>query len=1304
MVRTMGTRWRISKGAVTLVISSALAASAVAPLTASAQEPTAPAVTVRSATADLPPAARSALSPFAQRLEGEYVDPDRIYSADVRWWLGKASATDESLLEEVQALYDGGFRGVELCMQGDTTAPDADYAYGSEMWTHKWNLLMNKLLDLGMSVYLTSGTNWATSNVPGIDPASQQAMQNLTLGTSTVAAGQTLTTLTAPAAGNRRAGARFVTAYAYRVTSGDTVDPTSYVDLKPLITQGADAWTQNLSWTAPNDGTYRVFGLWTQGTYQTSAPSTVPSYATNYFDTRGVEALRTFWEEHYLSDPALKAKIAAGDVQLFMDSPEMTFGNGFTWWSEDMVAEFKKRKGYDITPYLFLISGVAASVTTPYHSVGMTGTYRLAGEERRRQGIVNDYQDVLTQLYRERMLQPLKTWLNSVGIETRAQISYGKPLEISEPAMDVDYPEAENLNQNNNVDIFRLWTGAAKLENKVLSSETSASRLAWNFTRQKHLRDAYSLYAAGFQRIIWHVWATGYGYGNYQWPGYQPGTFSANWFHNWGTRNPGSQDYDELNAHMGRVQRLMQTGQSRTDVGFVHQNWTQGVRSGGGIGSDNAAMNWQLAHQGVYYRSTELQDNGYTYDYFSPRFLFDDDVRFDEKTKTIEKAGYQAIVLYQSWLDLEGAKRILQWAKKGLKVVILEDAASRTPGNDGKDGALKKVTDELKTLPTVRQATVYDDIDYFSSQAGGYDDNVMEKLQELGVEPYTGYPEPNLQLLNQTREDADGNRYVYLYNYGDDDYHPYSNRPEIRNLKFGTNIKTDVQVDGQFVPYRIDPWSGEVTELADYRWEDGRTVVPVDLDQNNIDLLAFEKVDAERLHVLDTNAASAYATADGVALRATEGGTVTADLSNGDSVEQAVEVPAAYDITDWDLTVQSWRPNPTAGDLVRTETIGDLTTVNRKTSTVKTPIEVELDTLKTWDEIPEVGKAVSGEGHYEATFDWDADAASGAYLDLGDTLQESMAVWINGTKVGGHASTNPTKATRDVGGVGKPTIDDGRGNQVPLVGQEIDSGGVSWTKPVADVSDYLVDGENTITIEYNSALSNVQLDRGINVETQNVNNWWKNNFEYLSFGPERAVLRPFVDVAYAEESASSVTAVPVRGTYGRATTVVATVEGADPSGTVTVAEGDQVLGTAPVGDGQARVVLPKTALGAGTHTLTVSYDGDAANAVSSTTTTARIAKATARVQAKLSPAKLKAGARPQVKVTVSAVGITPSGRVVVKVNGKQVAAKALNRAGKVVVRLPKLQAGKRTVLVRYAGNANTKASTAKVTVKVAKRR
>ena len=62
-----------------------------------------------------------------------------------------------------------------------------------------------------------------------------------------------------------------------------------------------------------------------------------------------------FWEAHYLDDPELNAKILEGDVQLFMDSIELTPQGGITWWSEDMRDEFIARKGYDPMPYLFLV-------------------------------------------------------------------------------------------------------------------------------------------------------------------------------------------------------------------------------------------------------------------------------------------------------------------------------------------------------------------------------------------------------------------------------------------------------------------------------------------------------------------------------------------------------------------------------------------------------------------------------------------------------------------------------------------------------------------------------------------------------------------------------------------------------------------------------------------------------------------------------------------------------------------------------------------------------------------------------------
>ena len=123
----------------------------------------------------------------------------------------------------------------------------------------------------------------------------------------------------------------------------------------------------------------------------------------------------------------------------------------------------------------------------------------------------------------------------------------------------------------------------------------------------------------------------------------------------------------------------------------------------------------------------------------------------------------------------------------------------------------------------------------------------------------------------------------------------------------------------------------------------------------------------------------------------------------------------------------------------------------------------------------EVGTRVSGTALYTATFNWDASRADGAYLNFGDKLFDTMEVWINGVKVGGDVSTNPTKVKRAVSG----TIDG-----QPIVGKNLNSGGVSMTKPIVDIGAYLVDGLNTIVIDYSSSLVNVMNTSGA------TSSWW----------------------------------------------------------------------------------------------------------------------------------------------------------------------------------------------------------------------
>jgi len=1325
-------------------------------------------------------------SDFYYELVEDYGDSDIEYRTEVRWWLAEGGHTDETLLEEVQAMYDAGFRGVELCQLNVSGMDETQWGLGSEQWNHDFHVVVNRALDLGMSVGITSGTNWNTTNVPGLDPDSQAAMQCLLEANETVAAGATRTGAI-PLASNLRGKAQFLGAYAYpnaaakitadnryiqttempsnpttftidldfvlenhcagfclgmkdtenfimwqinngrsysgkiycrphhringawkdtknydvtsaighttatlpgstvhmklEVTDGTTVktyfngsttaactytvpsswgtlslnklgfrqdiggsadaeeiarfdnivvkdadgkviyenkfdDPENigfagpgvkvvdgmlrvgldqvevtegleadaFIDLTDKVVVNADGRTGTLEWTAPADKNYTIFYLWSQGTAQRSRPASKPAYCVNYFDKRGFEAWTEFFSATVLSDPALNEKIIKGDVQLFMDSIEWNWGSGFTFWCEDFAEEFLARKGYDIRPYLILAKGLKGHVSTWTDNADyVRGTYELT-DPARGQKIRNDLHDVQTELYMENLMIPMEQWLNQYNIDLRAQISYCKTPEISEPAMTVDFPEAENLNQRNQVDIYRLWSGASHLENKILSSETSATfGMQYAFSHQLHLQEAYALYAAGFSRINWHIWTSSWSpvSVSQKWPGFMSHG-SCNVI---GLREPGYAEYYELNQHLGRVQQLLREGKARADVGMLYVKYNQEMCCSVDSGSEAEDM-WMQRHDTIFFPSTELQENGYTYDYFSHEFFNSDNVYYDAENGTLELAGYKALVLWHDWLALEGAEKLLELAKQGMKIVIVDGAAETSP-YDEDDEALAAIVAELKTLPSVKVAPTADD--------------VMECLQEMGVEPYAGFE--NEQLLSQVRETEDGNRYLFLYNYcgtnlhdGDDEEH-------------GLVADTEVAVDGTFIPYEIDAWSGKVTQLGNYRWENGKTVFPVSVTYGDVALYAFEAVEEEPAHFVNTvrndavtseaikieaedctmihatredrpsintnkpyasggkvvhyisstgdglildaltqpinrltvvyeccengtlgiyvndkyvkamemthndvwtlrkgvvefetplqpgdvisvkrssggpnidcfylemvsdDAGTAYVSENGMFLRTTESGSYTTTLNDGTQATTEVTVPAAFDIKNWNLTVEEWTEGP---EIFREDTQAGVVNREHTYSTVKTNHELTLDQLRTWDVIEEIGNGMSGRGYYSAKFNWDGQA-DGAYLDFG-YLHNSMKVKINGVQ------------TSDV----------------------------NMMDPILDISDYLVEGENTIELVYSSTMTNEMLQLGRISKGQSSGGWdgyYKTN---RSYGPSQAVVIPYVDTPVEE--------------------------------------------------------------------------------------------------------------------------------------------------------------------------------------------
>ena len=987
---------------------------------------------------------------FLDQLKANYNEPDQSYMTEARWWLPEGGHTDETIREEINTLHDQGFTGFELC-QLNEAGVDADvYGYGSESWAHDAAVAIEEASKLGMRVGVTSGTHWTHANIPGLDPNSEAAGQEIGISIENVAAGQkNKGTLTLPAGKRGVAPEKikrtFVGTYAYRVGSTGNGRQTILdvnvgpIDLTDKVVQEDDqTWT--LDWTAPDDGDYVIYSMWQQGTFQSQEPAQKDSYAINYYNEDGVEALQEFLSSYYFSNEELVEAIRSADIQFFMDSLEISTSQGqrSLYWSCDMRQEFIDKKGYDIVPYLPLFYGISTGMNftgagnpdavdeARIGNIALSGADGTTVDKMTTWKITNDLYDVHTQLIKEKMMNPLREWAKeNYNMTLRAQMPYGTYMEASEMGMAMDYVETESLNMKDQTDTYRLWSGAAHIMNTMYSSETACvSSANYTLTEQDYIKIANLQFAGGINRTIWHGHSSSWGpESNTQWPGYEGMGFSLST--RLDSREPNSKDYMEMNGYFGRVQQLLREGVARTDLGILHLNYGENTEW-----PTNYA-NWIGNHQGIYWTDMSLQNAGYTYDYFSPDYL--NLMEYDAETESLgDTVGYQAILVQQQRMPVDAAERLLELAKQGLKVIIVDDAATITPYYNESNEDLKAIIDELKTL---------DNVAVVASEADAY-----PALLKMDVRPRAELVGSNEQLLTQVREDADSNLYLYAYNYCDDE-HKFLQYKNTDPQSHGTLADSDVSVDGIYVPYSIDPWTGEVAKVADYRYEDGRTIVHVTLEYNDVALLAFEPAAAEELHAVA--AETEVVNKNGVfAVRATESGTYYTTLSDGTTYVTSLDVPKATELTGWDLSVEDWTAGePEKRSETRTTTVYDpetdsfseveLTTEEVRYTTNKDIITTKLDNLTTWDNIEAIGKNVSGIGYYTTTFDWDASAADGAYLDLGTFVQNAV-VEVNGQKA------DP----------------------------------VDVVDAVIDISGLLKDGENTLKITMTSTLANRMLADG----------------------------------------------------------------------------------------------------------------------------------------------------------------------------------------------------------------------------------
>lgn len=932
------------------------------------------------------PDQRSALDRHRDAL----LDPPIEFRPELRWWLAEGLHTDRTLRFEIDAAHRLGFGGMEFLAMDEQAIDHARYGWGSEEWVHDSQIVVEETTARGMSVSFTSGTNWSNANLPTIDPDHPAAARELNVVVEDVRVGGgrrgslPRIELDAPRAESLLPGHRippktqeFVAVVAAPVVADGAdgrvpvLDADDVLDLTAQVVDGA------LDWAPADDRDWKLFVFWSHGTGQTASPSASVNYTVNYLDRAGVDAVIDYWGSTVLT-PELRALIERNPrAQMYMDSLELTtWGEGGLFWGASVAREFRERRGYDITPWLpFLTRSVQLMASATTYHYEPTEAQRVTVEKVR-----HDYVQTLTDLYIENMLRPFAAFLHENGILLRSEISYGLPFELTRPGPEVDGIETESLEFGSQIDAYRLLAGPAHLFGKQYSSETGATTRNHMLDHRFYDQIIATQLAAGITKTVLHGWASTAGAeGATEWPGHE-GMWPA-FSERFDLRQPASEFYPQWNAAIGRVQYLLRQGRPRIDVGILRTDHFVDNMSGmffldqdGARIPDEVAYGtmWMRDRQNHWWQDLGMQDAGWSYEFFDGSLLLRDEVSFADGMVQPEGPGYQALIVYQEALDADVARRLLDWARAGLRVLIVdgarelkllmtgeyivhERAASRTPGLDGRDEELAAILAELRAEATVAEV--------------GDPAATVAALRGLGVAGRAEFTAANQSVLGYLREENEL-LHVYLYNF---------------LYETGEDTVVEVALPGAGIPYRIDHWSGDVAEHRGVRLEADRTLVSVALAPGEIALL-------------------------------------TVDRSRPGAESEPVARETLQTVGGWSITVESWD----AGDdelIVEDRGLGYESREVRPTTKV-TAIAVDGAELRPWTELAGVGPEVSGVAEYRASVELGRAAEPGErlLLDLGSTAGGLGSVVVGDGAARGFDTSRPVVDITDAVHAGSNAI------------------------------------------------------------------------------------------------------------------------------------------------------------------------------------------------------------------------------------------------------------------------------------------
>jgi alpha-L-rhamnosidase len=754
----------------------------------------------------------------------------------IRYWLPAGLVDEADIKEEIHALYERGFGGVEIVSFIASSAVviaqaiNDENRWGSKYWNEMMRCISEETKKLGMSMDITNGPGWPISSPKITSVFDEAILCELTFGETVVSSGYHYNDeLPKRRKVHKKGNPRLINVFAYEEASEGILLVDSYIDLMPFVKEESNRLYYEFPKTKGNH--WKLFAFYEQPAIHMANGGNC--YVIDHLSEKGAKSCENYWDEVF-SQYDYEAM-----ESFFCDSLEY---NVALDWTPEFLEEFECRRGYSLLPYLPFIG-----LDNLFPACDIPG-YQL--ENNLISEMVNqDYLETVTQLYCEKHLSVLEKMASKYGKKLRYQTAYNKPIEVERSALYLSIPENEALGRVA-IDFQKNMAAAVHLGRKEKYSFECAAEFGNNYGQD--YEDLFwwvkRSFMAGINAQVIH----GASYsGSYQginsvdgnipgvkWPGYEAfmKTVSNDW-----NRTLSVEDAKECTDTITRLNIIFRK-QAKVDCAIYRASYS----------NDGAGNEFCLYPDGGI-----LSNQGYSYEFISEFLLNMDVCTVQDRILDKEGVGYKCLIIPETKnVSVDFLNQVKKLSLSGFPIVWVGEKpiGSRYYGEWN---TIEKQEIWQKLMTLVWKMSEITHVERMEM--------VPDKLEELKIRPEI-WLEGKMDIMTATRVDLKEKcQYFALYGYNRIECKP--EEPNLDELscsaifKKGTvkgsydrpgkvsQRRIQVKLKGKGDIYRCNPWSGRI-ERQLFVYDENIDYMTGELEIQEDELIILTKMPAQTSKVI----------------------------------------------------------------------------------------------------------------------------------------------------------------------------------------------------------------------------------------------------------------------------------------------------------------------------------------------------------------------------------------------------------------------------------------------------------------------